>query len=583
MARSTLLRVFAAPMLALCAAVLSTTGCQILLGIGGELPLEEGGSGGTGAASTGGAGGDSTTAGAGGAPSTGGLGGTGGGIGGTGGGGGAGLGEPCTPGEVGICYSGPPGTADVGICKSVPTVCNHGGEWEPCGHGEVLPEAESCAAPEDEDCNGADCVLWMRAFVGEAFGTGIGIDAQGNIVATLTFKEPIDFGDGEPVVPNGNSDVAILKFDKSGKLLWKKTPVSPGQQSIRDLDVSPSGDIVIGGDTYGNMNLGGAAGTIGGGAFVAKLDPDGYALWARTAQTTDGIGAVEFVAQDSMGNVIAAGNEPDIDFGTGKLTGPDTLAFYLASLDGATGQPQWVKLAQAEGRQKLGGLSVGPSDDIVLLGTLESQHLGLGPDNFNSCCGERPFVARLPPDGSYVDGEVFAGGMGVELKLDPNGLVVDSQGVATTCGTFEKMVNFDSGKYDVGMWRTAFVVHEATPSTLQWSRAYLGEMAVSEGRHLALDGEDNIVVVGTYGGPVDFGNGIPPDSENQYVLKLDKNGNVKWLQTFFFGDGSIQGVAGGTLENETAVIGTFFGGVDLGLTTGEVDATQGVFILRMAD
>ncbi len=60
----------------------------------------------------------------------------------------------CTPGSTMTCYSGPSGTVGIGMCTAGAQTCNAlGTGYGPC-QGEVLPAAEDCATPEDEDCDG---------------------------------------------------------------------------------------------------------------------------------------------------------------------------------------------------------------------------------------------------------------------------------------------------------------------------------------------------------------------------------------------------------------------------------------------
>jgi hypothetical protein len=65
-----------------------------------------------------------------------------------------GAGCVCTPNAVVPCYEGPAGTEGVGICKAGTKACNdQGTAYGPCT-GQVLPSAETCNTPEDDDCNG---------------------------------------------------------------------------------------------------------------------------------------------------------------------------------------------------------------------------------------------------------------------------------------------------------------------------------------------------------------------------------------------------------------------------------------------
>src|SRR5262245_2427970 len=75
-------------------------------------------------------------------------GGAGGGMGGAGGAGGA---PACTPGTTMDCYSGPPSTQGKGVCVSgVATCVPNGSGYGPCV-GEIVPSAENCGAPGDEN------------------------------------------------------------------------------------------------------------------------------------------------------------------------------------------------------------------------------------------------------------------------------------------------------------------------------------------------------------------------------------------------------------------------------------------------
>ena len=72
----------------------------------------------------------------------------------SGGSGGQGGAQACDPGEVLACFTGLPEQADVGLCKSGEQVCNEDGlGFGPC-EAQVLPKAETCKNPGDEDCDG---------------------------------------------------------------------------------------------------------------------------------------------------------------------------------------------------------------------------------------------------------------------------------------------------------------------------------------------------------------------------------------------------------------------------------------------
>ena len=88
---------------------------------------------------------------------------------GSGGSSGGSGGALCTPGAEQPCYDGLAGTEGQGICKAGAQTCAADGmSWGPC-MGEVLPQPENCATPEDEDCDGTAqaCTgtgLWAKRF-----------------------------------------------------------------------------------------------------------------------------------------------------------------------------------------------------------------------------------------------------------------------------------------------------------------------------------------------------------------------------------------------------------------------------------
>lgn len=61
----------------------------------------------------------------------------------------------CNPELEYACYTGPAGTRGKGTCKGGKRVCNDDGNFEEACLGQILPEPETCANPdEDNDCDG---------------------------------------------------------------------------------------------------------------------------------------------------------------------------------------------------------------------------------------------------------------------------------------------------------------------------------------------------------------------------------------------------------------------------------------------
>jgi hypothetical protein len=65
-----------------------------------------------------------------------------------------GLGCLCVPNSVTSCYDGPGGTLGVGLCKAGTKQCNAQGTAYSACAGEIVPVAETCNTPGDDNCNG---------------------------------------------------------------------------------------------------------------------------------------------------------------------------------------------------------------------------------------------------------------------------------------------------------------------------------------------------------------------------------------------------------------------------------------------
>lgn len=548
--RSSLLRY--ASSLVLLAAPLS--GCDLVLGIGGEV-LAEGG-GGTG----------------------------GGGAGGAGGGGGVTTGGPCEPGKEAACYSGPDGTEMVGACKGGLATCSEEGMWGACA-GEVTPSLETCSSTEDEDCDGKDCTYWVKTILGTVYGSALDIDPQGNIVVAVSFTEAVDLGDGMPTPPpEGFVDIALLKFDRTGAFVWKKVFTAPGSQQVDALAVDAQGNIAIGGSTTGALDLG--KGPLPAGAFVAKFDASGAALWSISAQSPAGPASVSHVAIDSKGRVVAGGSAGTIDFGAGALVSGDAQSFFVVKLSADTGGVVWAKITKGGANETLEGLVVDGSDSPVLTGSWNGSYLGLAaagesaPNDVYNPNGEAAiFLLRLDSDGNMSNGKLLAG-LNSGFSGNVNGLGVDSLGWSVLVGDFSGSIQFNEGSYDAGPGSGVFVVRDQTTSFEQWTHGYAKSDVSANFNEVAIDGSDGISIVGRYEGPADFGGGQLPPAPAALVLKFDKDGTFQWNKSYPFGDGGIERVAAGSLEDETVIMGTFYGSANFG--DGIVTAPQGFFLVRLA-
>ncbi|MEM7455864.1 MAG: SBBP repeat-containing protein [Planctomycetota bacterium] len=280
-----------------------------------------------------------------------------------------------------------------------------------------------------------------------------------------------------------------------------------GSSSIdysRAAGVDSSGNVIVGGLTYGNM----FPGSYNGGPrdpFVAKCDADGNVLWV-VQDGTSSDDDIEGVAADSSDNVIAVG-ETDGDLGGGTNAGAKDA--YVQKYD-PDGNIVWTNLIGTPGTDLGTCVAVADDDSIIVsgqtYGDLAAPHAG----------GGDIFVARLFPDGS----QQWIRQIGSDDYDSPAGVAVDIQGNVYVAGySGGQMGAFNSGFIDI-------VLLKYSPNGDHlWTRQ-LGTPGYDYGFDVAVDSSGNAYVAGYTGGDLNGSNG----GFDSVLVKYDPSGAIVWIQ-----------------------------------------------------
>jgi hypothetical protein len=221
-------------------------------------------------------------------------------------------------------------------------------------------------------------LLWQKTWGGlkDDSGQGIAMDSSGNIyVAGFA-----------PSFGAGGYDVAILKFDSSGTLLWQKTWGGNKDDFGYGVSVDSSGSIYVTGRTD----------SFGAGlsdVFLLRLDSSGNLVWQKTwggVSYDEGRG----ITLDSAGHIYVTGLTSS--FGTGA---DDGVVLKFDSSGNLIGQTTW---GGSGGDCVCGTPSVDSSGDIFVTGyvteappySLGSGNLTLGTPSFT--LGTPTFALRSP-------------------------------------------------------------------------------------------------------------------------------------------------------------------------------------------
>lgn len=173
------------------------------------------------------------------------------------------------------------------------------------------------------DLNGN--VLWAESAggIGDAWGTGITKDGNGNVYVTGDFKSSsITFGNyklnnmGISLPTQQSFDIFIVKYNASGTVLWATSAGGTADDFGHGIATDNSGNVFVTGyfdsptitffgTTPGTINLIDASAGYPD-MFIVKYDPTGKVLWANRAGGSLSEQGYS-IATDGSGNVYVSG------------------------------------------------------------------------------------------------------------------------------------------------------------------------------------------------------------------------------------------------------------------------------------
>ena len=302
--------------------------------------------------------------------------------------------------------------------------------------------------------------VWARQLggTGDDVGTGVALDADGNVYTTGFFNGAVDFDPGPGIynlISAGDRDIFISKLDSEGHFVWARQMGGISSDSAAGVDVDVAGNVYTVGQFIDTSDFDPGPGTcnltaVGGlysDVFVSKLDSAGNFVWAGQLGG-DAVDDGRSVAVDVVGNVYTTGDfrwTADFDPGPGiyNLTaqGSDT---FISKLDSA-GDFVWAR--------QVGGPSAGVEGNDVGVDTAGNVYTtgyftfkadfdpGPGIYDLSAAGNFDIFISKLDSAGSFVRAWQM-GGPDYEYG---SSLALDIEGNVYTVGFFVGTVDFDPG------------------------------------------------------------------------------------------------------------------------------------------
>jgi hypothetical protein len=443
--------------------------------------------------------------------------------------------------------------------------------------------------------------LWAKSMGGVAWdeGSGIAVDASGNVYTVGKFFGTVDFDPG-PAVHNvtsaGDYEAFVCKLDPSGAYVWAVNLGGAGADAGTSIAVDASGNVYTTGTFLGTADFDPGTSSYNltssgpSAVFISKLDKDGNFVWARQLDLNNEIK----LAVDGVGNVYTTGGfygTTDLDPGIGisNLTSAGQDDIFISKMD-ASGNFAWAQKIGSTGGDHGQSLAVDASGNIYVVGNYEATvdfDPGAGTSNLTSAGGWDIFVCKFSSSGALIWAK-SQGGPGYD---EGRSISVDGAAGAYiyVAGGFENTCDFDpgagtsnltsNGGYDI------FVSRLDGSGSLVWVKG-MGGAGYDMAFCVASAGSNAVYTLGTYTNTVDFDPG---------TLVYNLSGTSTFLNGLngsgaFLSAGPVGATAGGRYVAADALGGIYTTGLfnnsadfdpGAGIYTLTAVAADDVFILKL--
>lgn len=340
---------------------------------------------------------------------------------------------------------------------------------------------------------------WERSLAanGMACGRDVAIDSQGNIIVIGDYLGTFSFDNQSFSSNNGSRDMFIAKFNAAGTTIWAKSYGTDSNDANTALVIDSSDNIVFTGwARTGIVNFGGGQVNVNNNdVFVAKLSPDGAHLWSKVfVNPSDQHGRAVAIAPN--GDVVVGGeSNGNFNLGGSPHTITNNFEAFIGRFSGADGAFLWSRVFVGTGDQFTRGISFLPNGNPVVLGRF-ANGIDFGGGNMLATTGNSTgFLAEFDAaTGVHIRSRSF-GTVGTTYPL---GIAVDKAGHVYLEGSYNGTIDFGVQSFTAVNVQDEFTVKlDATTWTPLWLRS-TGNTGDQSGLAIAVDRQGRAIVGGTF-------------------------------------------------------------------------------------
>lgn len=440
---------------------------------------------------------------------------------------------------------------------------------------------------------------WAKSagITGSEATMGTALDASGNLFAIGWYTSAnITFGSTTLVNPGSyTGDIFLVKYDAAGNVLWAKTFGGADGDIGNAIAIDLGGNVYITG-WYASTSFSMGTYTLTNSAvgssdiFIAKLDPAGNVIWARSAGGTSadrGYG----ISVDASGNVFTTGGFGSnvINFGTGPIvnSGSGTQDFFIVKQD-AAGNALWAKSAGGTNADIGYSLANDSLGNVFVTGSFSSASVNFGAGTLNNSSAGTQDLFTVKYDG--LGTAAWSSRAGGSMDDFGNSIMVRGNNVYVT-GAFNSasiafgtttLTNASAGTGDVLLAK-----YDLSGNSI-WAKREGGSDSEA-GNAVAADSAGKVYISGYFSSTsITFGsttlNNAAVGYRDLFVSAFDGNGNSTWATSSSGGvyDETANAVSVNPTGGSVYTGGTFNSGTVLfGSTTVYKGCGDDVFVAKL--
>lgn len=359
---------------------------------------------------------------------------------------------------------------------------------------------------------------------------------------------------------HGYTDGWIVKIDSNGNIQWQKCIGGSNWDDLFSVKQTPDGGYIVVGDTSSNdgtiqgLNHLDASGNPTCDGMIIKLNSNGEIQWKKVigGSALDSAFEVELTPD---GGYVVGGRTQSNDGDVSGFHG-GTWDYWVVKLD-SSGNIQWQKCLGSSSTEDGYSIDTTSDDGYVMAGYKNPGPKG-GPDYY---------IVKLDSSGN-TQWEKNLGGTGWDYAFSVKQTSDGGYITGGRTGSNNGDVSGNHGNYD--MW----IVKLNSTGNIQWQKCLGGsDLDQIESINQTLDG--GYIVAGatryTPGNPnpngdveeihASTGSAAPYWTDDQWIVKLDSNGNIQWKKCF----------GGGINDYSGEIIQTYEGGYILAGYSASID------------